>query len=133
MGRLIARLAMTAAGALPLLVSTQARPAAPIRTSASLEIRDAASLSVVGDAPLQLLLSSGGETMFTLTPGSTSGGANGGSAALVVNGSGAWAGTTASGEVLSVSVAAADGSTAAEGSAGAADAPQARFVIAQFN
>lgn len=126
MGRLVARMAIAFAGALPLLLPGRAWAGAVVHTPASLEIREAATLSVVNDPPLQLLLSSGSDAMFTLTPGSPlqSGSAD---ASLVVNRSGAWA--TASGEVLSVSLAGAN----EEQSGGAGDAPHIRYIIAQFN
>ena len=111
-----------------LLASAPASAAATIRTAASLEVREAASITVVNSVPLQLLLSSGTDAMFSLT---ASGKARPSAASglLIVNGSNAWSAMTSDGEVLSVSVAsAADGEPSGTDAGGAV-----KFVIAQFN
>jgi hypothetical protein len=111
-----------------MFVSAPAFAAATVHTAASLEVRDAASVTVVNSVPLQLLLSSGSDTMFSLTANSKAG-SSGGSDQFVVNGSSAWSGMTSDGEVLSVSVASADDQQSSGTDAGGA----VKFVIAQFN
>lgn len=121
--------ALVIAGALALPLPARASTAAAVRTPASLEIREAATLSVASNPPLQLLLSSGSDTMFTVTPSSTAPASAGASVPPAVVGSGPWADSVGNGEVLSVSLA----GTGAEESSGAGNAPQVRFIIAQFN
>jgi hypothetical protein len=111
-----------------LNLSGPACAAATVRTAASLEVRDAASVTVVNSVPLQLLLSSGTDTMFSLTASSKAR-PGGGSDLLMVNGSNAWSGMTSDGEVLSVSVASAVGEQPSGPESGGA----VKFVIAQFN
>ena len=130
MARLNRRMATRLAGIFPLLLSGHAWAATTARSEASLEIREAASLTVIKNPLLQLFLSSGSDTVFTLTASSSEGSQSGGSGSLIVNGSTPWAGMTSSGEMLSVSVAAAGGGQS--GGAGGSS-PEVRFVIAQFN
>jgi len=129
MRRPIPSKAMVIAGALALLLSARASAAAAVHTPATLEIREAATLSVANNPQLQLLLSSGSGTIFTVTANPVPPADAGGPVMPTVSGSGPWADSVASGEVLSVSLADASG----EESGGAADAPQVRFIIAQFN
>lgn len=128
MGRLVRRMAVAAAGASPLLLASHAWAAATVRTPGSLDIREAATLSVVNQAPLQLLLSSGTDTTFTVSAAATVSTKTAASGAPIPVGPGPWAAAAATGEVLSVSLASAD----AEES-GVAGQPQVRFIIAQFN
>lgn len=126
-GRRIALLAL-------LLGSGQAAQAAnSLRTEATSEIQDAAGVTVLQNASLQLLLTSGVPTafMFTVapaqsgTPASTTLGIS--SVPLGIDGSGFVAGVADTGEALSVSIAAGD-------AGGSGDAGQnVRRVIAQFN
>lgn len=127
MGRLNLGLAIAVAGALPLLLSSHARGAATVHTSGTLEIREAATLSVAKQPSLQLLLSSGTDTMFTMTAPSGGASQTAASATPGLINAGPWAGTTSSGEVLSVSL---SGAGAEESSAGQG---QIRYIIAQFN
>lgn len=121
--------ALMAVGAVPCLLSSEAWAAAAVHTPASVEIREAATVTVVSNPPLQLLLSSGSETTFTVNASSTTQASAAGAATPTIDASGAWANAGSSGEVLSVSLAAAN-----EGdSSGAADAPPVRVIIAQFN
>lgn len=128
MGRLNPGLAIAVAGALLLLLSSHARAAATVHSSGSLEIREAATLSVAKQPSLQLLLSSGTDTTYTMTapPGGPS--PTGTSATPVLISSGPWAGTTSSGEVLSVSLTGAGGEESSSAGQG-----QIRYIIAQFN
>ena len=111
-----------------LFASAPASAAASVHTAASLEVREAASVTVVNTVPLQLLLSSGSDTMFSLTARGKPR-PSGGSEQLLVNGSSAWSGLTSDGEVLSVSIA----SAADEQPSGTDTGGAVKFVIAQFN
>lgn len=127
MGRLFSRLAVAVAGAFPALLSSHAWAAAAVHTPGSLEIREAATVSVVNQPSLQLLLTSGTDTTFTMTAAPAPSSGTGAPAAPLLVPSGPWAGTASSGEVLSVSLASADGEDSS------LDHAQVKFIIAQFN
>lgn len=107
-----------------------------VRTAGSAEIQDAAGVTLVDSAPLQLLLTNGVPTafMFTVAPAQTGSPASTNlgirSVPIDVNNSGFVAGMTDTGEILSVSVASGGGTgSESDGSAG----QNVRTVIAQFN
>jgi len=110
---------------------------ASIRTNASLDVQEAAGVSVVSNTPLRLLLSNGVATSFSFAatqhdalPANALSGQ--GSPIFLANTSGLIGATTGTGEVLSVSM--SDASSVKDGASqlGSTDAPL-RFVIAQFN
>lgn len=129
-----ARIALAAA----LLGASQiAQATNNVRTAGTAEIQEAAGVTIVDNAPLQLVLTSGEPTafLFTVAPGSSGSPASTNlaiqSVPLDINGTGFVPGMTSTGEILSVSMAGAeiDGPASADGPA----QQNVREVIAQFN
>ena len=133
MGRLNRSVGRTLAGTLAFMPLSHASAAPAVHTNGSVEIREAATLSVADDPPFQLLLSSGTDALVTVTPTPLPSGHSGGSATSVADSSGLWAATSGSGEVLSVSLTGAGGQDPSGSGSGSGSAPQVRYIIAQFN
>ncbi|HWH18602.1 MAG TPA: hypothetical protein VNT77_09760 [Allosphingosinicella sp.] len=122
------------------LFAAPAGAANSLRTGGSASISEAASVTVVTNAPLQILLASGSiapsGVTFTVAgsgavavPGFVSAAADANS--LLVSGNGLMTGTTMNGEALSVSV--GDGIGDEPGQANTGGNTGVKVVVAQFN
>ena len=120
-----------------LLINYPGYASTSLRTVGSARIQEAAAVSIVGNAPLQMVLTSGAPTVFGFTVAPAASGVPGSPqsmnepARFAVNGSGLLGGVTGTGEVLSVTM---DGEAPlnAQASAGGSE-PEVKVVIAQFN
>jgi hypothetical protein len=107
-----------------------------VHTAASVEIRDAAGMSVTGSAPFQLLLTSGAPSFFAMTVAPTSNGTPASpnlslaSSFGEITVDGFAPAVTSNGEVLSVSM---TGEAANLFAARADSEHPVRAIIAQFN